>query len=184
MLNEEIFSEMELSLLTNPSAPLYQEYLWSFFELSYFKICTGSFWRYVAHFLLFNCKGWSADRKEPFIQKRHTLYLPVILIGGPICRHMLLFYVKLCHRTHLFQFHYFWNFVWPCLCRISSLPDLSFTFRFGFLWEQKTQSAYFGSGLFVSFSFSFEFFLNSGYIIPWVFSNVKRFFKKISIFFA
>lgn len=106
MLNEEIFSEMELSLLTNPSAPLYQEYLWSFFELSYFKICTGSFWRYVAHFLLFNCKGWSADRKEPFIQKRHTLYLPVILIGGPICRHMLLFYVKLCHRTHPFLFRF------------------------------------------------------------------------------
>lgn len=106
MLNEEIFSEMELSFWTNPSAPLYQEYLWSFFELSYFKIYTGSFWRYVAHFLLFNCKGWSADRKEPFIQKRHTLYLPVILIGGPICRHMLLFYVKLCHRTHPFLFRF------------------------------------------------------------------------------
>ena len=133
MLNEEIFSEMELSLLTNPSAPLYQEYLWSFFELSYFKICTGSFWRYVAHFLLFNCKGWSADRKEPFIQKRHTLYLPVILIGGPICRHMLLFYVKLCHRTHPFQFHYFWNFVWPCLCRISSPAGSFFHFPFRLL---------------------------------------------------
>lgn len=104
-MNEEIFSEVEFSFSTNPSAPLYQEYLFHVWAFCLFKICTCSFRKFLLlDFSLFNCDGWSVDRKEPFIQKRCTLYLPIILIGGPICRHMLLFYVKLCHRTHPFHF--------------------------------------------------------------------------------
>lgn len=103
-MNEEIFSEVEFSFSTNPSAPLYQEYLFHVWAFCLFKICTCSFRKFLLlDFSLFNCDGWSVDRKEPFIQKRCTLYLPIILIGGPICRPMLLFYVKLCHRTHPFH---------------------------------------------------------------------------------
>lgn len=43
MLNEEIFSEVEFSFSTNPSAPLYQEYLFHVWAFCLFKICTCSF---------------------------------------------------------------------------------------------------------------------------------------------
>lgn len=52
---------------------------------------------------LFNCSSSRWIGRNQAAGKSFTLYLPVILDSGPICRSKLLFCIILCHRTHPFS---------------------------------------------------------------------------------
>ena len=183
-MNEEIFSEVEFSFSTNPSAPLYQEYLFHVWAFCLFKICTCSFRKFLLlDFSLFNCDGWSVDRKEPFIQKRCTLYLPIILIGGPICRHMLLFYVKLCHRTHPFHSFKMLELFWSCPCRTRSPAGILLPLSFSAFCENRRHKPLTSdSGSLLSFSFPLSSFLTLAILYPGSFGMSSGFSKKFLFF--
>lgn len=67
------------------------------------SIVAAFFGGFLLFCYLFNCSSSRWIGRNQAAGKSFTLYLPVILDSGPICRSKLLFCIILCHRTHPFS---------------------------------------------------------------------------------
>ena len=132
-------------------------------------------WRISSFLFLFNCSSSRWIGRNQAAGKRFTLYLPVILDSGPICRSKLLFCITLCHRTHPFSLK-----INPEIMYHPALPDAppeinSSSFSVS-VKNRRYRILTSGFRVPVGFFFFLLSIFNSGYIITGVCGAVKRFF--------
>lgn len=146
------------------------------------SIVAAFFGGFLLFCYLFNCSSSRWIGRNQAAGKRFTLYLPVILDSGPICRSKLLFCITLCHRTHPFSLK-----INPEIMYHPALPDAPPEIKSSsFSVSVKNRRYRILTSVF-RVPWAFSFFLlsifNSGYIITGVFGAVKRFFEEKTKFF-
>ena len=146
------------------------------------SVVSAFFGGFLLFLFLFNCSSSRWIGRNQAAGKRFTLYLPVILDSGPICRSKLLFCITLCHRTHPFSLK-----INPEIMYHPALPDAppeinSSSFSVS-VKNRRYRILTSGFRVPVGFFFFLLSIFNSGYIITGVCGAVKRFFEEKTNFF-